>query len=101
MSHETTQHKEKEEEKKTRELAGPSQKDNKNRKKQVLFILEGNAQKSASKMKKIEDTSWTCRIQQKLQKSEDKSATFQRVSNLYFPYKNQETLVVGREFFFW
>jgi hypothetical protein len=31
MSHETTQHKEK---------------DNKNRKKQVLFILEGNAQKS-------------------------------------------------------
>jgi hypothetical protein len=33
------------EKKKTRELAGPSQKDNKNRKKQVLFILEGNAQK--------------------------------------------------------
>jgi len=32
--------------KKTRELASPSQKDNKNRKKQVLFILESIAQKS-------------------------------------------------------
>jgi len=45
MSHETTQCKKKRK-KKTRELAGPSQKDNKNRKKQVLFILESIAQKS-------------------------------------------------------
>jgi hypothetical protein len=30
----------------TRELAGSSQNDNKNRKKQVFFLLEGNAQKS-------------------------------------------------------
>jgi len=40
------QHSARKKKQKTRELAGPSQKDNKNRKKQVLFILEGNAQKS-------------------------------------------------------
>jgi hypothetical protein len=57
MSHETTQCKEKKKEK-TRELAGPSQKDNKNRKKQVFFILEGNAKSLCKqKEKKIEDTS--------------------------------------------
>jgi DNA gyrase/topoisomerase IV subunit B len=49
MRQHTTSKKEKrkkKKKKKTRELDGPSQKDNKNRKKQVLFILEGNAQKS-------------------------------------------------------
>jgi hypothetical protein len=49
----------------TRELAGSSQKDNKNRKKQVFFLLEGNSQKSLQekgKTKNIEDISCPARF---------------------------------------
>jgi hypothetical protein len=94
------QHSARKKKKKTHELADPTQKDN--RKKQVLIILEGNAQKSlqAKGKKKIEDTSWTCRIQQKMQKSEDMrrhfSACFKPIFSLLKP---RDTSSGGRVLF--
>jgi hypothetical protein len=46
------------------------------RNKFILFWKAMHKSLCKQKKKKIEDTSWTCRIQQKLQKSEDKRRHF-------------------------
>jgi hypothetical protein len=79
--------------KKTRELAGSSQKKitKIGRNKFSLFwkAMDKNLCKQKEK-KKIEDKSWTCRIQQKLQKSEDKRQHFLAFfKNPAFPYKRK------------
>jgi hypothetical protein len=83
----------------TRELAGSSQNDNKNRKKQVFFLLEGNAQKSLQAKEKKRTQAGPAGFSRNFKNLQTSGAIFLACfKNPAFPYKRVETTVVYKFF---